>query len=97
MSEVIWLPEAIDDIIRLRSFLEDKSHIAAMKAAQTLQDGATILANHSEIGRPMNDGTGRRELFQSFGAGAYVLRYLIENDTVFIIRVWHSKEKRPYN
>lgn len=29
------------------------------------------------------------------GAGAYVLRYMLEpDDTVVIIRVWHSKEYR---
>ena len=43
----------------------------------------------------MDDDTGRRELVVSFGAGAYVLRYMRdENDTVVLIRVWHSKEKR---
>jgi len=43
----------------------------------------------------MSDNTGRRELFMPFGAGAYVLRYMLENnDTVVIIRVWHTKEDR---
>lgn len=42
----------------------------------------------------MNDDTGRREIFLAFGAGAYVLRYRIDGDTVVIIRAWHSREKR---
>jgi hypothetical protein len=43
----------------------------------------------------MDDDTGRRELVVSFASGAFVLRYMREtNDTVVIIRVWHSKEKR---
>jgi len=43
----------------------------------------------------MDDDTGRRELVISFGAGAFVLRYMWDrNDTVVIIRVWHSKENR---
>ncbi len=43
----------------------------------------------------MDDDTGRRELVVSFGVGAFVLRYMRdENDTVVIIRVWHSKENR---
>jgi len=94
VSEVAWLPEALEDLARLRTFLEDKSPLAAKRVAQVFLDGARLLASHPEIGRPMNDGTGRRELFQPFGAGGYVLRYLIENQTVFIIRAWHSKEKR---
>ncbi len=43
----------------------------------------------------MDDDTGRREWVVPFGAGAFVLRYMRdENDTVVIIRVWHSKENR---
>lgn len=94
MSEVVWLPEALDDVVRLRAILEDKSRMAAGRAAQVLLEGARLLADHPEAGRPLHDGTGRRELFCPFGAGGYVLRYLIENQTVVIIRAWHTKEWR---
>lgn len=42
----------------------------------------------------MNDGTERRELFLPFGKAGYVLRYMIDNQTVVIIRAWHSREHR---
>ena len=43
----------------------------------------------------MDDDTGRREWVVSFATGAFVLRYMRDkNDTVVIIRVWHSKENR---
>ena len=29
-----------------------------------------------------------------FGAGAYVLRYRVHDDTVVVIRVWHNREAR---
>ncbi len=94
VPEVVWLPEALADIARLRLFLEDKSPFAAARAAQTLRDGANLLRSFPELGRPMNDDTDRREIFLAFGAGAYVLRYRIDGDTVAIVRVWHSREKR---
>ena len=94
VSSVVWLPEALADVARLRSFLEGKNAPAAARAAQTLRDGAKQLAAFPQIGRPMNDDTGRRELILSFGAGAYVLRYIIEGETVVILRAWHSKENR---
>lgn len=47
-----------------------------------------------EIGKPMNDGTGRRECYLPFGAGAYVLRYQLDGEAIVIIRVWHSREHR---
>ncbi|MCX7098967.1 MAG: type II toxin-antitoxin system RelE/ParE family toxin [Methylococcales bacterium] len=42
----------------------------------------------------MTDGTNRRELFLPFGASSYVLRYLIDGQTVVIVRVWHGLENR---
>jgi toxin ParE1/3/4 len=94
MSQVIWLPEAVEDLERLREFLMDKNPPAAKRAAQTILKGAKKLADFPAIGRPMNDGTERRELFEPFGSGGYVLRYMTEDQTVFIIRIWHTKEER---
>ncbi|OAI25941.1 plasmid stabilization protein [Methylomonas koyamae] len=82
------------DVERLRAFLQDKNPNAAARAGQTLRDGANYLSGFPMVGRPMNDGSERRELFLPFGAGAYVLRYRIDGDTLIIIRVWHSKELR---
>lgn len=95
MSAVVWLPEALEDVERLYGFLKEKSDAAAMRAAQTILQGAQILEKSPESGRPMNDDTARRELFLPFGAGAYVLRYKLDSvSTVVIIRVWHSRENR---
>lgn len=94
MSEIVWLPEALDDIQRLFDFIEDKSPPAAARAAKTILNGANLLAGFPEIGRLLNDDMGRRELPIPFGAGSYVLRYIFEDKTVVILRVWHSKENR---
>ncbi len=97
MSEVIWLPEALEDAARLRLFLEDKSPSAAVRVAEALNSGAELLSRFPEIGRPMNDGSDRRELFTPFGSGGYVLRYIFFAQTVFIIRAWHNREERSSN
>jgi plasmid stabilization system protein ParE len=97
VSKIVWLPEPLEDVQRLRSFLEDKNPTAATRAGHVLQAGAKQLAGFPEIGFPMNDGTDRRELFLPFGTGSYVLRYIIDKQTVVIIRAWHSKEQRDEN
>lgn len=97
VPKVVWLPEALEDTERLRLFLKEKSSSAAARAGQVLQNGAKLLSNYPEIGRPMNDGTDRRELFLPFGDGGYVLRTITDGKTVVIIRAWHSKEKRDEN
>ena len=95
MAEVKWLPEALDDLERLFVFLREKNPSAAARAAQTILDGAHLLLTSPRLGRPMPDQTQRREMFIPFASGAYVLRYMLEDDTTpVIIRVWHSRESR---
>jgi len=95
MASVKWLPEAIRDIERLHDFLNIKDAQASARAAQCIFKGAILLKSNPGLGRPMPDSTGRRELFIAFGAGAYVLRYILEsNEVVVIIRVWHNRENR---
>lgn len=95
MVKIKWLPEALNDVQRLYDFLYDKDINAAKRAALSILKGSSLLKTSPRIGRPMSDETGRRELFVAFGAGAYVLRYMLEDEhTAVIIRVWHSKEIR---
>ena len=91
---VRWLEPALDDIRRLYDFLLEKDPTAAGRAARAIRAGADRLLDSPEIGRPLADGTGRRELVIPFGAGAYVLRYRVHDDTVVVIRVWHGREAR---
>ena len=95
MSQIVWLPEALADVERLHGFLLGKDAGAAARAAAVILDGVRNLKKHPQLGRPMPDETGRRELFVAFGAGAYVLRYMHHGDTVVVVRVWHSRENRP--
>ena len=91
---LLWLPEAVKDLERLYEFLLEKNPSAAERVIQAIDGGARKLPAFPEIGRSMGDETGNRELLVPFGAGAYVLRYRIHEDTVIIIRVWHSREQR---
>jgi plasmid stabilization system protein ParE len=92
---VVWLPEALNDFQRLFNFLYEKNSEAAERAAATILSGANLLETTPHLGRPMSDIVDQRELFMSFGASSYVLRYKIQDDhTVSVLRVWHSKENR---
>lgn len=93
-TKVIWRERAAADIARLRSFLSDKDLEAARRALQVIYRGGELLAVHPKLGRPIPDGLHRKELFLPFGSGFYVLRYFVKNNTVIIVRVWHSKENR---
>ena len=95
MPALIWLPEALEDIRRLYDFLAEKNSQAAANAMLCIQAAAVRLERFPELGAPMNDDSGRRQVFASFGAGNYVLRYrLNQNGDPVVIRVWHSREAR---
>jgi addiction module RelE/StbE family toxin len=94
MAKLVWLPQAKQDIERLHSFLKNKNPRAAKNAIRALRTGAKQLRDYPEAGRRMEDRTGRRELFVAFGAGGYVLRYMLDGQTVVVIRVWHFRERR---
>lgn len=90
----IWLPEARADVQRLFDFLVETSPSTAAAALRAIRGGAARLAEHPRIGRRIDDETERRELVLPFGAGAYVVRYRIEHETIVILRVWHGREDR---
>lgn len=89
-----WLPAAFEDIDRLYQLLLEKNPSAAAEAIKAILEGSELLIKMPEIGRPMDDDSGRRELLTPFGAGAYVLRYRLSADAIIVIRVWHSREYR---
>ena len=91
---LVWLPAARDDIQRLYDFLMEKDPRAAERAVRAVQVGAKRLLEYPLMGHRMDDETERRELYVPFGIGAYVLRYRIKDDTIIVIRVWHSREAR---
>jgi plasmid stabilization system protein ParE len=91
---LVWLPQAQADMQRLYDFLVEKDPRAAERAIRAMQLGAQKLLEFPRVGRRMDDASERRELYVPFGTGAYVLRYRIHEDTIVVIRVWHSREGR---
>jgi len=91
---VIWLPEAVRDLARLRAFINEKNPLAARHAASRIKGATQILSENPEAGRPIEEAIPFRELVVPFGNGNYILRYRQVSNSVVIIRVRHSKEKK---
>jgi plasmid stabilization system protein ParE len=96
VKELRLAPDAVQDLVRLRALLGEKSSTAAERAAARILQVASLLVEQPELGRPVEDDElpGLREILAPFGGGAYVLRYRIDADAVVIARVWHSREER---
>jgi len=93
-ARLIWLPEAIADIQRLRQFIQPHNPTAARRAAQRIKEAAKRLQEHPASGRPVKGLPEVRDLLIPFGSGNYVLRYRLVGPLVVIVHVWHSREDR---
>lgn len=91
MMEVEYSPESLEDLQRVVEFVEVKNPYAARRMAIDLQEGGSRLKQFPEIGLPVikaSDPGRIRDLY----VGYYTARYLIAEGTIYILRVWRSKE-----
>lgn len=93
MPHVIYTQRALEDLIRLREFLQDKSPEAADKAKATLLQSLASLGRFPESHKPVPDMPFHRELVIKFGARGYVARYRYERGGhVVVLLVRHQRE-----
>ncbi|MCH7881176.1 MAG: type II toxin-antitoxin system RelE/ParE family toxin [Proteobacteria bacterium] len=86
-----FTPEAIGDSIRIREFIEEKNPIAAQRIANELLIGVEKLKVFPEIGL-MVDRAPQPELIRDLFIGRYTIRYLIGENEIVVLRMWHGKE-----
>ena len=94
--QIVWLPEATQDVARLRQVIKNKNPRAAKKAGQRILGAVNLLMKNSEAGMPCQDEGCElfKDLYAPFGRGGYTIRCRLEQHTVLITRVWHSREER---
>ncbi|MCI2283583.1 type II toxin-antitoxin system RelE/ParE family toxin [Colwellia sp. MSW7] len=85
-----YSPEAIDDLVRLREFIAAKNPYAAKHVAQKLLSGIEKLKDFSEIGLSVQRFPEPEKIRDLFVTN-YTVRYLIGQEAIFILRVWHGK------
>ena len=83
--------ESVEDLERLRAFIEQNYPEAAQRIANELLLGMEKLKIYPEIGLEVDrafDSKRIRDLF----VDKYTVRYLIGDGEIVILRVWHGKE-----
>ena len=81
------------ELSRLEDFLAEKAPAAANRAAKLITEAMLSLREFPERGYayPL---PGVREWPVRFGHSGYIVRYLVERDTVTILRIFHALEDR---
>lgn len=92
---ILFAPDAVSDIERVRHFLDIRNPYAARRALHTIWSALERVQDIPELGRPTED-EGIRQIVIRFGAAGYIVRYTIlaESRDILVLRIWHGREAR---
>lgn len=92
---ILFSPDAVEDVERLRSFLDQRNPDAARRALASIWAAIDRLPEFPELGMSTDDA-GIRQIVVRFGASGYIVRYAVlpEEENILITRIWHGREAR---
>ena len=89
---LVWLPQAIDGLKRVREFLRPQNVEAAQRAVVAISKMAGVLADNPRFGMVAKEAPNFRDVVTPFGRRNYVLRYRIDGNDIVIVAVRHARE-----
>jgi toxin ParE1/3/4 len=90
---IIWSPEAIQDLISLRAYIAEESPAGARRVVlRILHTVEPLLPENPHMGRP-GRVAGTRELVVP--QTPYIVPYRVQREAVQILRVYHSARLWP--
>lgn len=90
--ELKWTNKALSDISRLYEFLAAVNQPAAARTVQQLAFAPTTLLVNPRIGERLEEFEPRD--VRRIQVGQYEIRYEIVDSTLYLLRLWHSREDR---
>ena len=87
-----WTSKALADLARLYEFLALVNKPAAARTVQVLTAAPRRLLEQPRIGDRL-DEFGSREVRRIL-VGHYEIRYEIQKSTIYVLRLWHTREDR---
>jgi plasmid stabilization system protein ParE len=87
-----WTSKALSDLVRLYEFLAPVNKPAAARAVHALTKAPTILLTNPRIGEQLFQFEPRE--VRRILAGQYEIRYEIQGETIYMLRLWHTREDR---
>jgi plasmid stabilization system protein ParE len=90
--ELKWTGKALSDLARLYDFLAPASKTAAARTVQSLAAAPVRLLDQPRIGEKLEEFDPRE--VRRLQVGRYELRYGIRESTLYVLRLWHTREDR---
>lgn len=90
--ELKWTSKALSDLTRLYTFLATVNRDAAARTVQSLTAAPTSLIINPRIGEKLEEFEPRE--VRRILVGHYEVRYEIQDATLYVLRLWHTREDR---
>ena len=91
---ILLSADAVEDVERLRSFLDRENPGAARRALASIWTAIDRLQEFPALGMPTKDAD-IRQIVVRFGASGYIVRYAaLPGGDILITRLWHGREAR---
>ena len=95
MPSLNFSPRAINDLGRLRDFLNGNNIAVARRAVQKILSSLKDLENNPEMGKQIENRSDEyRELAIPFGRNGYIAAYRYTDGELMILGIWHQRENR---
>jgi plasmid stabilization system protein ParE len=92
MMELKWTNNSLSDLARLYEFLATVNRDAAARTVQDLTEKPHKLIENPRIGKKLAEFHPRE--VRRILVGHYEIRYEIQVSTIYILRIWHTREDR---
>lgn len=92
LMELKWTSKALADMVRLYGFLAVVNQPAAARTVQQLTKAPTSLLANPRLGERQDEFQPRN--VRRILMGHYEMRYEIAGNTLYILRLWHTREDR---
>lgn len=90
--ELKWTSKALSDLARLHEFLAPVDKRASTRTVQMLTAAPTKLLTNPRIGEKVEEFDPRE--VRRILVGHYEMRYEIQQSTIYMLRLWHTREER---
>ena len=90
--KIKWTSKAVSDLNRLYQFLSRVNPDSAQQTLRSLSRGPDHLITNPRLGEQLFQFKDRE--VRKIHIGSYEMRYEVQKETIFILRVWHTREER---
>jgi plasmid stabilization system protein ParE len=90
--KLYWTDRGLSDLTRLHEFLSLVNPRAAAKVVQSLTKSTARLLEFPRIGEKLEQFEPRE--IRRLLIGHYEMRYEIREDSLYVLRIWHTREDR---